>query len=107
MSTFGSYKKVNGPIIEDAFFIAIVNYLVSFLAGFVVFGALGRLSVELGIPISSLANTDASIIFVGYVRALDLFDGANGWCIIFFLTLVLLGVSSAFSIIEAFTNILV
>jgi len=43
MFAYGSYNKTRKPVIFDAFFISMVDFLFSFIAGFGVWGAIGYL----------------------------------------------------------------
>ena len=41
MTSYGSYNNKRKPMIKDSFVIAIINSVISFFCGFVVFGVLG------------------------------------------------------------------
>eukprot|EP01062_Namystynia_karyoxenos_P083446 TRINITY_DN959_c2_g1_i1.p1 TRINITY_DN959_c2_g1~~TRINITY_DN959_c2_g1_i1.p1 ORF type:complete len:824 (+),score=299.97 TRINITY_DN959_c2_g1_i1:105-2474(+) len=44
MTSYGSYRPVNTPVVLNAFIVALVNCIFSFFCGFIVFGTLGHMS---------------------------------------------------------------
>eukprot|EP00121_Abeoforma_whisleri_P006955 Awhi_evm1s6334 len=74
----------------------------SFVTGFVVFPIIGHLTHIQGIPFDALTVGGPGLAFVTYPAALSLMPGfsANIFCVIFFLTFFMLGIDSAFSMVE-------
>eukprot|EP00121_Abeoforma_whisleri_P001743 Awhi_evm1s1554 len=102
MQAYGSFNEPNSNVVQNAFIIAISNCMFSFLTGFVVFSIIGHLTYIQGIPFDSLAVGGPGLAFVTYPAALSLMPGisANIFCVIFFLTFFMLGIDSAFSMVE-------
>lgn len=79
--------------------IALSNSTVSFVSGFAVWAVVGFLEAK-----GSLAQTktsSAGLAFIAYPTAVDLMGWPNFWAFFLGLTLFLLGVDSAFSMVEA------
>lgn len=105
MITYASYlpRKVN--IIKDAVLVSVGNCLFSLFAGFAVFGTLGYMSFTTGKPVSEVVRESIGLAFVTYPQAISLLPGmANVFGIVFFSTLVVAGLSSAVSLVEAFSS---
>jgi SNF family Na+-dependent transporter len=99
MTSYGSYNSVRKPIIMDNMIIAFSNSLTSFIAGFAVWSVVGFLQAT-----DSLAKSKTSslgLAFIAYPTAIDEMPAANFWTILLGLTLYLLGIDSAFSMVEA------
>jgi SNF family Na+-dependent transporter len=111
MTSYASYNDRHQSAVQDACIVAIANSLFSFVAGFGVYTVLGYLSLKEGIPISEVSTGGVALAFEVYPKGLGLIgagdgeDMGNAWgqimCILFFLTLFLLGIDSAFSMAEA------
>jgi len=99
-------RKVN--IVRDALTICVVISLFSFIAGFAVFGTLGYMAVTTNVPVSEVVKESIGLAFVTYPKAISLMPAfQNVFGIVFFSTLVIAGLSSAISIVEAFTSAIV
>jgi len=99
MTSYGSYNPIKKPIIMDNMIIALSNSTVSFVSGFAVWAVVGFLEAK-----GSLAQTktsSAGLAFIAYPTAVDLMGWPNFWAFFLGLTLFLLGVDSAFSMVEA------
>src|SRR5690606_16687098 len=105
MIAYASYlpRKVN--LLQDACLVGIGNCLFSFVAGFAVFGTLGYMSHTTGKPISEVVSQSVGLAFVTYPQAISLIPGVGSiFGVVFFTTLVVAGLSSAVSLVEAFTS---
>jgi NSS family neurotransmitter:Na+ symporter len=60
-----------------------------------------------GKPISEVVSQSIGLAFVAYPKAISLMPGGNIFGAVFFLSLVIAGISSSISIIEAFTSAIV
>ncbi len=108
MITYASYLPRKVDIVKDALIISIGNCLFSFFAGFAVFGTLGYMAYTTGQPISEVVKESIGLAFVTYPKAISLMPAlANLFGIVFFSSLVIAGLSSAISLVEAFTSAVV
>lgn len=79
----------------------VANFAASFLAGFVVFSALGHMSWRLGKNIETVVDQGASLSFIAYPEILATFNYPAFFSIIFFLMVINLGLDSDFGGLEA------
>jgi len=104
MITYASYLPRKADIVQDAFVISLGNGLFSFLAGFAVFGTLGYMSSSLGKPVDEVVKESIGLAFVTYPQAISLMPAfAKVFGVTFFISLVIAGLSSAISLVEAFS----
>ncbi|MFH1359792.1 MAG: sodium-dependent transporter [Candidatus Omnitrophota bacterium] len=109
MITYASYLPRKADIVIDAVAISVGNCLYSFVAGFAVFGTLGYMSYSTGKPVAEVVRESIGLAFVAYPQAISLMPGglANLFGVLFFSILVVAGLSSAISLVEAFTSAVV
>ncbi len=100
MIAYASHKKEDSDVAKDSFLTSIINSGISLFAGFVVFGILGYMSVQTGTPVQDVAVAGPSLAFVVFPKALALMPWAGFFSAVFFLTLLTLGIDSAFSLVE-------
>jgi len=106
MITYASYIPRKVDLIQDALIVSLGNSLFSFLAGFAVFGTLGYMATTLGKPISEVVKESIGLAFVAYPQAISLMPTdmlASIFGVLFFAALVIAGLSSGISLVEAFT----
>ena len=101
MIAYSSYEPKKSDINKSAFTITFADLLVALVAGFAVFGTLGYMAAQKGVTVASLAAEGPGLAFIAFTQALLTIHGAAILGIIFFFVLVNLGLSSAFSIVEA------
>ncbi|MFA5088954.1 MAG: sodium-dependent transporter [Candidatus Omnitrophota bacterium] len=105
MVTYASYLPRKADIVKDAFIICIGDSLFSFVAGFAVFGTLGYMSFATGKPVAEVVKESIGLAFVAYPQAISLMPAfANVFGVVFFGALVIAGLSSAISLVEAFVS---
>lgn len=105
MMTYASYLPRKANIIKDSLTISVGNCLFSFLAGFAVFGVLGYMATETGKPVSEVVQESIGLAFVAYPQAISLMPVLSKiFGVLFFGLLVVAGISSAISLVEAFTS---
>ncbi len=103
MITYASYLPKKTDIVGNAIFTTLANCAYSIFAGLAVFGVLGFMAQSKGVPITEVVKSGPSLAFVAYPEAISQLPFANSlFGIVFFLTLVLAGLSSGVSLIEAF-----
>jgi solute carrier family 6 GABA transporter-like protein 1 len=101
MTAFGSYLPKNEPVFFNSCVIAFSDVLFSFISGFAVFAALGHLAHLSDIPVVDLGYETFGLVFGTWPVVLGTLPGGEHWVRLLFLDLVLLGIDSAFGLIEA------
>lgn len=105
MIAYASYLPRKANIVRDGIIISVGNCLFSLISGFAVFGTLGYMSVATGKPISEVVNKSIGLAFVTYPQAISLIPAfGKVFGVLFFSSLVIAGLSSAISIVEAFSS---
>ena len=99
---YSSYLPKKSDLTTSAFTISLMNCGYSFLAGFAVFSTLGYMSYATGIPLDNAIDKSIALAFIVFPKALSMMPFAGlEFAVIFFLALVIAGISSSISIIEA------
>ena len=101
MIAYGSYKNRDDDIAKDTWITALLDIGTSLLAGLVVFGILGYMAWKTGIPLENLAASGPGLAFVVFPQAISLMPLSGLFSVLFFLMLLLLGIDSVFSLVEA------
>ncbi len=109
MIAYASYLPRESDIPMDAFITSVANCLFSVFAGFAVFATIGYLAFDKGVPVAELERvyklSGPKLIFVTYPVMLNKMGGGGTvFGILFFLLLVIAGLSSSISIVEAFAT---
>lgn len=107
MIAYASYLPEKANITRNALLTAAINSGFSIFAGIAVFAVLGFMATTTGKPMSDVVSQSIGLAFVAYPKAISLMPGGNLFGALFFLCLVVAGISSAVSIIEAFIAALV
>jgi len=100
LTAYASYLPKRSDVANNAFITSFANAGFSFLAGFAVFSVLGYLAQAQGVPIGDVVQGGPSLAFVIYPTAIGLMPLAPVIAVMFFVTLLTLGIDSAFSIVE-------
>lgn len=107
---YGSYNPIKQPVIANAFFIGIMDFVFSIMAGFVTWGAIGYLQ-KVEDPNYNQTNS-VGLTFIAFPTIAAKLDGdekndMGAFFTMFMLLLYVAGIDSAWSYIEALvTNIL-
>ena len=102
MITYASYLPKKTNLAGNAMFVCIANCAYSIFAGFAVFGVLGFMAHSQNIEISKIATDGVGLAFVVYPQAINQLPVAREmFGALFFLTLIVAGLSSGISLIEA------
>lgn len=105
MIGYGSYLGKRAEITNSALITGLANCGTSFFAGFVVFSMLGYLARVQGVPVPEVTASGTGLAFVAFPTAISQLPALNGFFgLIFFITLLTLGIDSAFALQEAFTT---
>ncbi len=103
MITYASYLPEKSNIARNAVITTIVNCLFSFIAGFAVFGIVGFMAHSQNVPFGEAIKGGPQLAFVVYPKAISMLPSMNVlFGILFFLMLVIAGLTSGVSLIEAF-----
>jgi len=112
MTAYGSYNPIKQDIATDEKVIALLDIGASLLSGFVVYAVLGYLvatSCDKGDSECSsefYGTASVGLVYAAFPTAIATFAGSNFFGIVFYLTLMLLGIDSAFSMVEAVTTVI-
>jgi len=104
---YASYLPRKKDVSNNAFITSFGNALVSFMAGFAVFSVLGYFAMATNVPMDKAANKGIGLAFLVYPQAINMLPPVLGpytrniFGVIFFVTLLSLGIDSAFSLVEA------
>jgi len=107
MIAYASYLPKDANISRNAVLTGLINSGYSLFAGVAVFAVLGFMATSQGKPLSEIVSQSIGLAFVAYPQAVSLIPGGNLFGAIFFFCLVVAGLSSSISIIEAFTSAMV
>lgn len=101
-TSYASYNTKYANAVQDAVIIGLSNSMYEVLAGFVVFGIIGFL----GLKPEDVTLSTFTVGFLTYPTALAKMPGANVWAVLWFLTIAVVGLSSAFALIESTVTML-
>ncbi|XP_061183619.1 uncharacterized protein LOC133191891 isoform X2 [Saccostrea echinata] len=100
LTTLSSYNKFHNNIYSDAILVCLGDTLMSMLAGFSVFAMMGVLSNELDTDIEKVITSGIGLTFIVNPAAMSYFPIAPLWSVLFFLMIIMLGLSTQFVQIE-------
>ncbi|XP_069130115.1 LOW QUALITY PROTEIN: uncharacterized protein [Argopecten irradians] len=100
LTTLASYNKFHNNIYSDAILVCLGDTLMSVLAGFSVFAMMGVLSNELNTSVENVIASGIGLTFIVNPAAMSFFPAAPVWSLLFFLMIVMLGLSTQFVNIE-------
>ena len=103
-TTYASYNNQFQNAVQDALIICFSNSLIEILCGIAVFGVIGYLGIDPAASESRLGSFD--IAFLTLPEGTAQMPGAQFWSAIFFLTLMVLGVSSAFALLDTLISLI-
>jgi NSS family neurotransmitter:Na+ symporter len=105
MIAYGSFLSRKAEITNSALITGLANCGTSFFAGFAVFSMLGYLAKIQNLPVPEVTTSGTGLAFVAYPVAITKLPALNAlFGVIFFITLLTLGIDSAFALQEAFTT---
>lgn len=104
MIAYSSYLSRDANIFRNSLIVGFSNSSYEVFAGFGVFGILGYMATQQGREIGEVVSSGIGLAFVAYPQAISLLPFGRLFGFLFFLLLIIAGVSSSISIIEAFTS---
>ncbi|MCZ2260464.1 sodium-dependent transporter [Sporosarcina sp. G11-34] len=103
MITYSSYLPKKSDITNNAFITGFANSGFELLAGIGVFAALGFMATQANVAVADVATAGVGLAFVVFPEIINQMPGFNGlFGVLFFLSLVLAGLSSLISISETY-----
>ena len=104
MITYASYLPKKTDIVGNALITCVLNCLYSFITGFAVFGTIGFMANAKGVPFEEAIKAGPGLAFVVYPEAINQLPAGNRiFGALFFLVLIVAGISSMISLTEAFS----
>ncbi|MCP4711045.1 MAG: sodium-dependent transporter [Planctomycetes bacterium] len=102
MITYASFLPKKSDISNNAMIIAVSDLATSFIAGLAIFATMGYLAYQKGMPVEEVLDTSESLglAFVAFPAALSKLAFGNIFALIFFFSLLLLGIDSGFSMTQ-------
>lgn len=109
-TNYASYNNKFQNAVQDALIICCSNSLIEILCGLAVFGVIGYLGTDVFDPVADAAAGNRlgsfDIAFLTLPEGTAQMPAAQFWSAIFFLTLMILGVSSAFALLDTFISLI-
>jgi len=103
MITYSSYLPRKSDITNNAFITGFGNSSFELLAGIGVFSVLGFLAQQSGLPVDKVVSDGVGLAFVVFPEIINQFPAFNGlFGVLFFLSLMLAGLTSLMSITETY-----
>jgi NSS family neurotransmitter:Na+ symporter len=106
MIAYASYLPENVNLMRSSVIVGCTNSLYEMVAGIGVFALLGYMACRQDIPVCEAVTSGLGLAFVAYPKAMSMLPFGNLFGVLFFFLLILAGVTSSISIIEAFTSAL-
>ncbi|KAH7323124.1 hypothetical protein B0I35DRAFT_350581 [Stachybotrys elegans] len=97
-TSYASYNKKHSNAVVDSILVVTSNVLFENIAAFAVFGVVGYLGMR---PDPDVRIGSFTIGFLTLPEAIVQMPAANLWAVLFFFTLMVLGYSSAFAMLDA------
>jgi neurotransmitter:Na+ symporter, NSS family len=104
MIAYASYLPEKSNISRNGYITSTLDCLYAFIAGFAVFGIVGFMAAREGVPFEEAIMGGPQLAFVVYPQAISMLPFLNSlFGVLFFLMLIVAGLTSGVSLIEAFT----
>ncbi len=103
MITYASYLPKKSNLSKNALLTCVVNCSYSLFAGLAVFGIVGFMAKSQGVPFEAAIKGGPQLAFVVYPKAIAMLPALNEFFgVLFFLMLIIAGLTSGVSLVEAF-----
>lgn len=103
MIAYSSYLPRNANIFKNSMIVGFSNSFYEVFAGFGVFSILGYMATQQQVEIGEVVKSGIGLAFVAYPTAISMLPFGRLFGVLFFFLLLIAGISSSISIIEAFT----
>lgn len=104
MVTYSSYLPKGSELVNTSFVAGLANSTFEFTVAIGVFGILGYMASQQGVPVTEVVTAGVGLAFVVFPEGINLMGGAGTVVgIMFFLCLVAAGLTSFVSLLEAFS----
>jgi len=105
MITYGSYLPKKSEIVNTAFTIGFADVLISMIAAVAVFSILGYMATSQSVEVGDVATAGAGLVFMVFPAGFNLMGGFGPWfATFFFVCLLIAGLTSFISLLEAFSQ---
>lgn len=104
MLAYSSYLPEKSDVTNNAFMTVLINCGFSIIAGILIFAILGNMAHEQAKPLTEVVTSGVGLAFVTIPSAINLLPAPSILGPVFFFALVVAGLSSHISIIEAVTS---
>lgn len=101
MPAYGSHCPRGEPAFTNSVVVGFANSMFSFLSGLAVFAAMGHLAHLTDSTVDEIPYAGFSLVFGTWPVVFGTLKGGEHWVRLLFFDLFLLGIDSAFSILEA------
>ncbi|XP_066276506.1 sodium- and chloride-dependent glycine transporter 2-like isoform X1 [Branchiostoma lanceolatum] len=99
-TTLSSHNRFHNNVLRDAVVVILIDFLMVLLCAMMIFGFLGFLSHQLGVPITEVATSGPNLVYVAMVTVFSHIPAGSSWAALFFLTLVLLTYGTQLVLVE-------
>lgn len=103
---FSSHKGRREPILTPSFWAPTLNLLTSVFAATTLFAFVGHASMTSGVPIAEMSIKGFELAFVAYPAIIASMPFPQFWSLLFFIMLVVVGLSSEYSMVDGCSTIL-
>ncbi|KAK2746805.1 hypothetical protein FQN57_002847 [Myotisia sp. PD_48] len=101
--SYASYNSKYSNAVQDAVIIGCSNSLFEIVAAFAVFGVIGNLGLK---PDDGVELGTFTVSFLTYPHAVVQMPGSNVWAVLWYFTVMVLGLSSAFALLETLVTMI-
>lgn len=101
MVVYASMKKDDASLPRSGLIICLGDTAFALLSSLTVFASMGALAFANGVPLDKLKLDGLFLAFVSYPMAISAMPLAPVWGVVFFTTLLVIGLDSVFAVVEA------
>ena len=102
--TMASFNEFNTNVYRDAWAVTAANFLTALYSGFAIFSILGFMAFRYGVPVEEVAKSGPGLAFIAYPEAIAHMPFSQLWAVIFFLTLITVGLDSQFGTFDTMVS---